>query len=169
MGQCFQQTRAEAGIVCAQHVRFGHGCRADAPIARRRVVHGVGKSSRRYLAAGERQRLAEFVTVLSVAAGRGEHAGEPCGVLAGLRGGLQRNRHRQFDDAAGAPAFRGRQNRRHRQNGGRGPVGLNPRQHGGGRGPIAEAWPEKSEAIEVRREFIPRARNEAAVRSAETE
>ena len=62
------------------------GAGGDAPIAGGGVVHGIGEACRRNLAASQRQRLADFVAIVAVAAGRGEHARQLARARAGARG-----------------------------------------------------------------------------------
>ena len=58
----------------------GHGAGGDAPVAGRGVVHRVVEAGRRDLAVVGRQRLAERVAIVAVAAGRGEHRGQLPGI-----------------------------------------------------------------------------------------
>ncbi len=145
----FQQTRRETRVEGAQHIRFGHGARADAPIARRRVVHRIGEARRRDFPPGERERLAEIVAIVPIPAGGGENARERRGVLAGLLSGLERHGQGKLHDPADAPPLGSRKNRGNRQHSGHRLVSLSTRQHGGRLGPIGEARPQHSEAADV--------------------
>ena len=70
-------------------------------------------------------------------------------------GGFERDRQRQLDDSADAPALGGREDARHRQHGGRGPVGLAAREHGGSVGPIIQPRPQNAETVDVSRQLHP--------------
>ncbi len=81
----------KAGIEGAQNIRRRVRSRGNAPISRRHVVHGIGKSRRRDFARRQRQRLADFVADLAVAPGGGKYAGYLRGIDTGARGGFQRD------------------------------------------------------------------------------
>src|SRR5207237_5133325 len=88
LGQGLQQSRCKARIIGAQRTGGGSGLGRNAPVAGGGVVHAVMKAGGRQLPLGGSQHLADLVTVLTVAAGGGEHRRQSRRGRAGARGGF---------------------------------------------------------------------------------
>ena len=93
----------------ARTVRRRHRAGRDAPVAGRCVVHGVVEARRRQLAIVARQRLADRVAILAVAARRAEHGRERRGVASARGHRFVADRKRHAHDGAGAAALGRRQ------------------------------------------------------------
>ncbi|OMP13390.1 hypothetical protein COLO4_01772 [Corchorus olitorius] len=148
LAEAVQQAGGKAAVIRAQHVGRRHRVRGDAPVAGRRVVHGVVEARRRQFAIVASQRLADGVAVVAVAARRAEDRGQRGGIASARCNGFVADCQREFDHRPRSTTFDRRQAGWRRQFGRRVCVGCAACEHVSRVRPILQAGAQHADAFD---------------------
>lgn len=143
-----EQASRKAAVVRAQHVGWRPGLCGDAPVAGRRVVHGVVEARGRELAVVAGQGFADRVAVVAVAARRTEHRRERGRIAPATGDRFAPHGQCKLDDRPRAAALDGRQAGGRRQLGWRVRVGRAARKHLGGVRPLRQPRAQHADAFD---------------------